>query len=216
MRSLVLLIGALALVLCACSGASSDGSGEGGSSRSGLGSGGPTACVFQQQTLTSCVGAGTSQSGWSPTCLNEPCEAASFSPNTLVEDGCSASTVYQNISDFHGTCDDWTAAGSPFGLSPSGQVCGTPPYPVSSSCQSCMDTQCCSETAACQAGTPCGSYFACMSACSVNDTACENSCASTFAAGYSAATAWVECAYGTSPTSCLSQCREVTDAGTLE
>jgi len=209
MRSLIRLLGTLALALCACSGASS----SGGSSDS-ANPGSPTSCVFEKQTLTSCVGAGSSQSGWSPSCLNESCEVATLNTASLVEDGCSASTVYQNINDFQGTCDDWTAAGSPFELSPSGNVCGAPPYAVSSSCQSCVDKQCCSETAACQVGSPCASYFACLDACAVNDTTCENACATQGPTGYSAAVAWVECAFGTGSTSCLSDCGETTDAGT--
>lgn len=219
MRSLALLLGALALGLCACSGASSSGGSSATSGSSDLGSGasGTTSCVFEQRTLTSCVGAGSSQSGWSPTCLNEACEVASLGANSLVEDGCSASTVYQNINDFKGTCDDWAAAGSPLGgLSPSGDVCGTPPYSVSSTCQSCIDNQCCSETAACQAGTPCASYLACLDACTLNDTACGNACGAASTSGYSAAAAWFDCVYNESPTSCLSECGGAADAGVLE
>lgn len=63
-----------------------------------------------------------------------------------------------------------------------GSSCGTATF-GSTRCQSCMQTSCCAEAAACTAVDGCRKLADCLGACDPQDAACTSACRTTFAAG---------------------------------
>jgi hypothetical protein len=72
--------------------------------------------------------------------------------------------------------------------------CGFFQYSEIPDCQACGEQNCCSEFAACDAGTDCGALFDCLAGCS--DQACQDTCIMDNQAGIPDAQSLIECMTG--------------------
>jgi hypothetical protein len=75
-------------------------------------------------------------------------------------------------------------------------------------CNTCLDTSCCTQAFGCGANAQCNALFACTQACAQGDQACLNACSQQFPSGVSAYDAFVGCMN----TSCAGKCGGPTDA----
>lgn len=75
-----------------------------------------------------------------------------------------------------------------------GGACGTTTWSKTNMlCNACMESSCCNQLAACDAGTSCGKLLACIEACAPSDAGCTQTCESSQSDGVSALNALVSC-----------------------
>ncbi len=115
-------------------------------------------------------------------------------PDTAANDTTGSDTAANDT-----TANDTTVADTATG-------CSGVPFSSIAACQSCAETNCCDELAACAAGTDCATLLQCVAACGSSDQACQQTCLQNApAAGLANAQTLVACVQGSSG-KCASEC----------
>ena len=91
-------------------------------------------------------------------------------------------------------------------------ACGSSSSNVSPACMSCTDSQCASESAACNASSGCKTLRACALACAPGDSACQNSCTAMVASDSTAVVAGANL-LACADSSCHAECWPATGTG---
>ncbi len=83
-----------------------------------------------------------------------------------------------------------------------GSTVACTPSATADACTICLDQSCCSQWDTCEGQAACANLVNCINACSTNDTTCFQNCESSYSAGVSNLTSFVNCGDSYCQTSC--------------
>jgi hypothetical protein len=132
----------------------------------------------------------------------DECESSCAAGDDVCAQNC-ANANPSGVDDLEGVLNcESSACNAPCSgtTSDAGAACG---YSSSNAtCETCLETDCCTQAMTCSASSDCASIVTCVAACATNDTACQSSCVSGDPAGSSAYDSFNQCLSG----SCTSAC----------
>jgi hypothetical protein len=108
-------------------------------------------------------------------------------PNACVSEG------YVPDCSNSGKCKTAGSGGTGGGSGGAGGSTSCPSSSTASACTVCLNQSCCSQWVTCQGQTACQNLVNCIDACATGDTTCTQNCSSSYSAGNSSLTSFVNC-----------------------